>query len=652
MPGTMPIALHHKWQLTTIRVFIVVVLSACLFNPGYAQMDEEGLSVKDLFKNGNYGVALKGYLEMLKKDPDNIEHKHKIGVCYLYINGDKSQAIPYLEEVIKQNKYDPEVLFDLGKAYQYDLRFDDAIKYFNKYKVRARYKNQNPNRERSDTEGVDKADRQIEMCHNGKELIKYPIDVTFENLGKNINSPFPDYSPFIPEDESFLVFTSRRRGNRGNLIDYDGFNTSDIYLCKVTKGVFSKAQNITLINTESDEEAAGISPDGQNILVFVDDVFQNIYGNIYLSAKRGKSFQKITSIGENINSNSSVETAASITSDGVLLYFASDRKGGYGGTDLYVSKKLPDGEWGIPVSLGPEINSKYNEDYPIISYDGKTMYFSSEGHTSMGGYDIFKSEYNEETGNWQSPTNIGYPINTPDDNMNISFSAAWDNDTETARNKYAYISAYREGGFGDMDIYRVTFNSVESRLTAIRGSIVAKIPADNSEHITYYYYKKNDKTIALPEECHPWYDKSWTFKESKKVKVRPGYQYKTSLYFDKGGVSKVFSSKKYPKNDPSYVFVNLKTTPVKKKDYIPLEQTFEMKPLPNALITLTNKENGEEFSYMPAKTGNYVIIIPPGKYNIMVDVTGYKLVSEDIVVLGKNAFKAEIIKDFVFTPAQ
>lgn len=210
----------------------------------------------------------------------------------------------------------------------------------------------------------------------------------------------------------------------------------------------------------------------------------------------------------------------------------------------------------------------------------------------------------------------------------------------------------RKDGFGDLDIYRITFNQVASRNTAIKGLITANIPVDNSEYKTFYYYEKNNTVKKFPEECHPWYDKSWRLKETKKVKVEPGYEYKTLLYFTKGAEQKVFSSKKYPKNDPAYVFKNIKTTLVKKKDYQPPanETSYITKILSDAIITITDNEKGEEFSYTPTKTGKYVIILSPGNYHIFVEAPGYETVSEDLQIFGKSSFRPEIIKNFVLKP--
>ena len=314
-------------------IWVLIIVCQMCSNFLFAQefTAEEGLSLKELFRTGNYGIALEEYKKLSEEDPKNMEYKYKIAQCFLYINSDKAPAIPLLQEVWKNDDLNPEVLFDLGCAYHYNKQFQEAIDTFNEYKLLVK-----------DASDVERVERKIEMCFNAIELTKYPLDVSFENLGEKINSPYPDFSPFVPADESYLVFTSRRKGNRGNMLDYDGFYTSDLYMSTVKKGAFYKAANISIINTESDEEAAGISSDGSKILVFVDDVFRNIYGNIYFSTKRGRSLQNLASIGKTINGPTSIETSAAISKEGNTLYFASDKPEGYGGLDIYMSRLLPD----------------------------------------------------------------------------------------------------------------------------------------------------------------------------------------------------------------------------------------------------------------------------------------------------------------------
>jgi hypothetical protein len=341
------------------------------------------------------------------------------------------------------------------------------------------------------------------MCANAKELIKHPVDVTFTNIGKEVNSEYADYYPWIPANESFVAFTSRRKGNVGNLVDYDGYYTSDIYISEVKEGSWIKAKNAgPTLNTADDEQVVGLTSDGKTMLIYIDH--QATFGDLYSSENKGKGFTKAEPYGANVNSKS-LETAGSITSDGNILLFASDKPGGVGGTDIYMSRKLPTGEWGEAFNLGPNINTKYNEDFPHLSEDNGTLYFASEGHNSMGGFDIFKSVYDEIDKAWQKPANLGYPINTADDNLTFCVSSS---------NRDGYVSAVRPEGNGDLDIYKVTFNAIDERQTVLRGKILTndsiksglettititnlrtKMPLDQT-------FKSNPKTnkyvIALP----------------------------------------------------------------------------------------------------------------------------------------------------------
>ena len=151
-----------------------------------------------------------------------------------------------------------------------------------------------------------------------------------------------------------------------------------------------------------------------------------------------------------------------MSEDGNIIFFASKRGNGLGGTDIYMSKKLPNGQWALAQNLGKTINTPYDEDFPHMAEDGKTLYFASQGHSSMGGFDVFKSIYDEETNTWSEPQNLGYPINTSDDNMTISF---------TSNNRCAYVSALRDGGFGDLDIYRIRFNEEEPLISVFHGYV-------------------------------------------------------------------------------------------------------------------------------------------------------------------------------------
>jgi WD40 repeat protein len=402
--------------------------------------------------NGNFRAALEDFLVLLGKEPGNVDISFYIGACYLETNIDKLQAIPYLEYVVQQPKFSKEAIYQLGRAYMFAGRFDEAIITFNKYKDIQRGKDDN----------IITGSRMIEMCFNAKQLVKYPRDVKFENLGSLVNSAYPDYNPFIPEDESFIVFTSKRPDCLGLQLDYDGYKTPDIFLARAARGEFREARNIgSSVNTEWYEEVVGVSADGQELLVYIDNY--DGYDDIYVSPRKGRFFDEYYDIGRNVNTDD-IETTASMSSDGNILFFSREEDGGSKtGTDLYMARKLPNGTWGIPTKLPDVINTKYNESFPHLASDGKTFYFCSEGHSSMGGFDIFVSQYDDLTGLWSVPKNLGYPINTVDDDFNISMSTT---------GRYGYTAQFRpDEGFGERDIYRVTFMDADPVFTVVRGSI-------------------------------------------------------------------------------------------------------------------------------------------------------------------------------------
>ena len=430
-------------------ILFIFALTSILFNQ---KMHCQGYDVPtpdDLFDAHNYVQAFDGLKKLEKDYPQDIDLKHRIGVCYLNIYTDKSLAIPYLESCLNAGNYKNELLLELAKAYQYAYRFKDAIAYYLKY------------REKSNTKQQALVDHYIETCENAEALMKNPVNITFENLGKEINTKYADYYPFVTKDEKTLIFTSRREQNTGRFRSFNGYFTSDIYTSKVENGLWTAAKNIGVsINSSEDEECVGITSDGRDIIIYVDN--EEFPGDLfYTSLQKNKSFKKPILFNSPINSES-LDAEGCYGVDTNTVFFVSNRKGGLGETDIYFSKRLPNGEWGIPKNLGGNINTIYKEAFPQVSEDGKTLYFSSQGHTSMGGYDIFKSTWNEQEKTWNTPTNIGYPLNTPDDDMMFSVCE---------NNRDGYISAWRKEGLGDLDIYKIVFNDVEERQTAIIGNV-------------------------------------------------------------------------------------------------------------------------------------------------------------------------------------
>ena len=539
---------------------------------------------KQYYDFGNYKCALEEYKILVAKKPNSIDYNYRLGICYLRSNEDKTKAVKFLEFVAQQDKYDVQVLFDLGQAYHYSYRFDDAIKTFEKYNNESKYK---------DSVRVAK---HIRFCSNGKELIKYPLDVKFENLGDKVNTPYMEYLPFISDNENEVFFTTKRSGTMGNIPDYDGEYISDVYAAKVRlNDAWSRSKSVSaLINTDLPEEMVGLSRNGI-YLIYNTDNFG--FKDLSISKKpklTSRSYPRPTSI-TSLNSSKANDLSATITNDGMFMIFASDREGGFGGFDLYMTMKLPNGEWGLPVNLGPKINTDVDENYPSISADGKTLYFASEGHSSMGGYDIFKTTFDEWTNRWNVPMNIGYPINTPMDDYNICF---------TSSGRHAYISQIRPGGYGGYDIYRVTFYKNEPLYTLLRGQIVT------------------DTSLILVSDSLK--------KDIKKLETKIG-NYKPSAHTNQEDSVLI---KLQQKLDMTNYRVNL-YNPVTLND-----------------IKIVYKETGIVFGrYKPNEnTGNYVIILPEGNYILQIRNEGFEDYNEVIRVQGKVYYKPEIVRNIYLKP--
>ncbi|MFY9592083.1 MAG: OmpA family protein, partial [Bacteroidales bacterium] len=260
----------------------------------------------------------------------------------------------------------------------------------------------------------------------------------------------------ITADQSVLIFTSRREGSTGGELDpNDMIYYEDLYVSYNDEKGWSQAVNMRDLNTDGHDATVGLSPDGQTLYTYkgVPD------GTIFESKLRGNTWSKPKELNKNINTKYH-ETSASISYDGKRLYFVSDKpkddfgNSSYGGKDIYVSELQPNGNWGPSKNIGAPINSKYDEEGVFSHPDGRTLYFSSKREGGMGGYDIYYSE-KDDMGKWTEPVNIGYPVNTPEDD--VFFTVA-------GNARYAYYSSSREGGYGLQDIYKITFLGPEKMM--------------------------------------------------------------------------------------------------------------------------------------------------------------------------------------------
>lgn len=411
---------------------------------------------EDHIEKGNYKSAYNIYKRIADKDTLNAEANFGAALCVMNIAMPKKEAVKFMERALRAGIEDEDAMFFMGLAYHYNLQYEMADAAFREYKAA----------EKGNLLGD--VDRFIKYVENAKKICQAPVAVEFTNLGPNINSEYPDYYPMVTPEHSFIAFTSRRKNNVGARLEFDGFYPSDIWYSKVVDGEFGPAENVgRRVNTAYDEQLVGLSVQADKLFVYSDNIKE--YGDIYYSNYADNSFGPKIKFDDVINSDE-FESAATISADQNTLFFASDRKGGFGGKDLYMTRKLPTGQWAIPQNLGPKINTEYNEDFPYLFYDGQSLYFASEGHNSIGGYDIFKSTWNPEFNTWTRPVNIGFPVNTPEDNMTISF---------TEDQHSAYISCYRKDSYGDMDIYMVKFLDKDPRRTIFK----CKVVRENSEKI-------------------------------------------------------------------------------------------------------------------------------------------------------------------------
>ena len=399
----------------------------------------------DAYEVGNYIDAVNYYEELVEKMPDDQEFNLRLGMSYLKTFKDPLFALDYLLRAENLGKVDEEVYLAIAKASTFHLDYDQASVYLNKF-----IEEGGVNRKNKLLIEKLKTDYQA-----ARDLLKYPVDVDFVNAGDKINSKHPDYHPFITKNGGTLFFTSRRKSKPGDKPEFDGYFPSDIFVSRLTPDGWTESERLPQpINTPYDEQIVGITNSGDSIFFYIDHV--NEFGDIYISARQVGMYADPQAL-EVVNSQA-IESACSTSEDRNTILFSSSRDGGFGELDIYMIKKLPTGEWGEPMNLGPEINTPFSEDFPTLSGDGETMYFCSNGHPGMGGYDLFFSTWDSQNNVWTKPQNVGYPINTPFDDKTISF---------TAEGNMAYITAIRPEGKGDLDIFEVRFNRKETEDPAI-----------------------------------------------------------------------------------------------------------------------------------------------------------------------------------------
>lgn len=415
-------------------------------------------------------------------NPNNNEVNFMLGFCYFVFDPRSDKVIPLLESSYKLNPTanEPDDTYILAWAYQLNMQWDEAIKY---YQITLTYVN---TKGKDNLTFIEEVNKKIGECKNGKEFVAHPVRTFVDNLGPNINTKYSEYSAFINADESMIIFTSCRDNSVGGKTDpNNGDFFEDLYISTKDNGKWKPALNMGApINTEDHDATAGLSADGTTMFIY--RFKEKDGGDLYVSHLNGSVWSKPEHLGKNINSKAH-ETSVSVSYDGKQLYFISNRDGGIGDGDIYVCNSDGKGDWQMAQNIGPSLNTKYPEEGVFMHPDGKTMYFSSKGYNTMGGYDIFKSVL--ENGKWSTPENLGYPINGPEDDVFFVVSGS---------GYHGYFASAKAGGYGKIDIYRITFLGPEKQpLLMNEDNLLASVAAPVSDFKAEKIVSKGPKMTML-----------------------------------------------------------------------------------------------------------------------------------------------------------
>ncbi len=448
-----------------ILLFTVLILGTTII--GFSQSAKKA---EKLLLNRNFPEAIKAYEKLVEKNPEKGEYHMNLGECYLRTPQIHDLAIPALQKAVSifEQKHKKEdfinAKFLLGLAYHANYMFDDAIQVFNELVINKEYKK---------FKSADILENEIRACEAAKEEFKKQKKLKVISPGEGINTEFTQHSPFYIEDKGIFIYTSKEKTNFRTDKTDDGEYDENIFFININNendrepDPYSKP-----LNSKDNEADCWVSKDGTFMLLYKD-------GDIFQSEYKGNNWTKPTKF-KAVNSKYN-EMHASMNQDRTLCYFSSDRPGGKGGKDIYYIKKKG-GKWSEAKNLGKKINTKFDEESPFIHEDG-TLYFSSKGHNSIGGYDIFSAAGNGP-GKFSKPINLGMPINSVEDDLFYFV---------TSDNKIAYFMSKRPEGKGRGDIFKVNYADSSLYYLTITGNVTnedqtsCKIVVNNVENKSRFY---------------------------------------------------------------------------------------------------------------------------------------------------------------------
>lgn len=423
-------------------VFVLAILFSLSAN---AQLDSLKLAEEyfsqgmDVFDFSHRKQAAEMFVLSTQMNPKNAKAQLMAGRSIM-LTIQKEKSLEYFRRAWKLDPaVDPDILYYLGQAYHYSEKFDSAILFYDRYnRILARSLNYDKSVK------INEVNRKIFECRNAVIYKANPVKVTISDLNDRVNSEYPDYAPTISEDESLMVFTTRRPSeNMNSKVAVDHEYYEDIFYSEKVNGEWQPAKNAGVpINTSYHNASVNISPNGKEMIVYHD----NNGGDLFVSIRKSDGSWAAPSSMEGINTEF-LESSATITEDEKTIYFTSNRPGGYGGTDIYTAQLDKSGNRWIDVkNLGPIVNTELDEEGVFISASGKHLYFSSNGLAGMGDLDIYRSSFNDERLEWTEPVNLGYPINSVENDIYFVL---------TADEKFAYMSSLRQENIGEQDIYRI-----------------------------------------------------------------------------------------------------------------------------------------------------------------------------------------------------
>ena len=433
-------------------------------------------------QNEDYYNALTNFRKIIQADPRNdkavlcaVQCKMKLGYAL--------DSIQFHEPVLMNSKI-PEAKYYLARICHKQKMFDVSMAFIEQYRKFPEKK-----REISDAE----LDYWINVNKSAIELVNSPHRSVIRNIGTAVNTAFSEYVPVVSPDENTMYFTSRREGSSNNTKDAYGNYHEDIYVSHKSGDKWQAAENAgTPLNTETNDACVALSPDGQRMIVYRASP-DGLTGNLFITKLNEENkWGPLVKLGNEINSQF-IETSACFSNDTSEIYFSSSRPGGYGGKDIYRIKKLPNGRWAMPYNLGQNINTPYDDDAPYLHPDGVTLYFSSKGHNTMGDYDVFKSTMNPENNQFGKSENLGYPINSVNNDVFFVLNV---------NGQRGYYSSLREDSYGSTDIYEIDTRFGDNDLKVKTGLLFkddilgkAKITLlDNETNKVSGIYNSNPKT--------------------------------------------------------------------------------------------------------------------------------------------------------------